>query len=53
MQNDIPALIANIGLWVESGAATMDDERKESIRRVCGVVEQRLVGVSNSMVAKT
>ncbi|CEJ81031.1 hypothetical protein VHEMI01183 [[Torrubiella] hemipterigena] len=48
MQNDIPALIANVGLWVESGAATMDDERKESIRRVCGVLEQQLVGAFQS-----
>ena len=42
INNDIPALLGGIDLWVQSGAGTLDAERREVIRDTLNVLEARL-----------
>ena len=40
--HDIPALLGDIELWVQSGARSVDAERKEAIRETLNTMESRL-----------
>ncbi|KAH7129906.1 hypothetical protein B0J13DRAFT_627047 [Dactylonectria estremocensis] len=42
MRDEIPALFAQVELWVQSGAGTADAERKEVVRRTLDELESRL-----------
>ncbi|KAH7161710.1 hypothetical protein EDB81DRAFT_683686 [Dactylonectria macrodidyma] len=42
MRDEIPALFAQIELWVQSGAGSADAERKEVVRRTLNELEGRL-----------
>ncbi|KAE9378390.1 hypothetical protein N431DRAFT_400024 [Stipitochalara longipes BDJ] len=42
INDDIPALLGDIQLWVQSGAGTLDAERRMEIREVLNVLETRL-----------
>ncbi|KAK3381146.1 hypothetical protein B0H63DRAFT_474992 [Podospora didyma] len=42
VQNNIPALLSDIGLWVQSGAGSRNAEEKNAIRDVLNVLETRL-----------
>lgn len=46
MRDEIPVLVAKVELWVQSGAGTLDAERKQNIVRVCNEIEDRLSAVS-------
>jgi hypothetical protein len=46
MKNDIPALISDTQLWVQSGSGSMSAERKTKIRNVLNVLEGDLKRVS-------
>jgi hypothetical protein len=45
----IPALLGDIELWVQSGAGTVDAERKEEIRETVNVLEARLQRVRDEL----
>jgi hypothetical protein len=45
---DIPALLGDIKLWVESGARTVNAEQKEKIRQTLNIVEARLKRVGKA-----
>lgn len=49
IQNDIPALLEDVGLWVESGAGTMDAERKRIVRQALDAMEDRLRRVTSTI----
>ncbi|KAK2739133.1 hypothetical protein CKAH01_18700 [Colletotrichum kahawae] len=40
--NDIPALIGDAGLWVESGAGSADAEQKSAVRKTLDKIERQL-----------
>jgi hypothetical protein len=42
MQDDIPALLGDIELWVQSGSGSMSAERKQNIRETLDALESRL-----------
>jgi len=42
IQDDIPALLKDIELWVQSGAGTINAEQKEKAREALNTVEARL-----------
>lgn len=42
MRDDIPALLAQISLWVQSGARTASQERREALCRVLENTEKQL-----------
>ncbi len=42
IKNDIPALLGDIELWIQSGAGTVDAERKAEIRETVNVLEAQL-----------
>jgi hypothetical protein len=46
MENDIPALLSDALLWVQSGSGSMTAERKAKIRGAIDLVESRLKRVS-------
>lgn len=46
MRHDIPALVAKVELWVQSGAGTLNAESKQNIARVCNTLEESLHSVS-------
>ncbi len=39
---DIPALLGDIALWIESGAGSADAEQKRTIRETLNELERRL-----------
>jgi len=45
MNDDIPAFLGDVELWVQSGAGTVDAERRGEIRETLNVLEARLQGV--------
>jgi hypothetical protein len=49
IQNDIPALLGDIKLWVESGAGTVNAEQKEKVRETLNTVEARLKRVRTGL----
>lgn len=42
MNDDIPALLAQVELWVQSGASNATVERRAAIRESLGELERRL-----------
>jgi len=42
MRDDIPALLADVELWVQSGAGSISAERQEAIQVALGALEARL-----------
>ena len=48
IQADIPALLGDIKLWVESGAGTVNAEQKEKVRQTLNIVEARLKRVGKA-----
>ncbi|SPO03125.1 uncharacterized protein DNG_05807 [Cephalotrichum gorgonifer] len=42
LHDDVPALLGEIDLWVQSGAGTMDAERRRAVRRTLDTLENRL-----------
>jgi hypothetical protein len=42
IKNDIPALLGDIDLWIQSGAGTVDAERKAEIRETVNALEAQL-----------
>jgi hypothetical protein len=46
--DDIPALLGDVELWVQSGAGSVDAERKEKIRETLSTVEARLKQVRSN-----
>ncbi|KAK1989740.1 hypothetical protein LX36DRAFT_594126 [Colletotrichum falcatum] len=40
--NDLPALLGDVALWIESGAGTASAEQKRSVRKALDKVEDRL-----------
>lgn len=42
IKNDIPALLGDIELWIQSGAGTIDAERKAEIRETVNALEAQL-----------
>ena len=47
IQDDIPALLEDIELWVQSGAGSVDAEQKAVIRETLSMLEARLNRVRN------
>lgn len=47
--DDIPALLGEIKLWVQSGAGGQDAERKEEIRQTLDLMEVRMKRVRNGL----
>ncbi|KAF6820957.1 Nuclear GTPase SLIP-GC 3 [Colletotrichum sojae] len=47
--SDIPALLDDVALWVESGAGSANSERKRGIRKTLNKVEKRLQMVKKSV----
>jgi len=47
LQGDIPNLLSNVQLWVQSGAGSADAEQKEETRRALDELEARLRRVSD------
>ena len=47
INDNIPALLGDIELWVQSGAGTLDAERKAEIRETLNVLEARSKRVRN------
>lgn len=45
LTNEIPELLGKIKLWVQSGAGSLDCERKEIARNTCDHVEKLITGV--------
>ncbi|KAK6227425.1 hypothetical protein QIS74_00980 [Colletotrichum tabaci] len=53
--NDIPALVGDVALWVQSGAGSTDAEQKRAVRETLDEVERRLkkdLTGRNSMLSK-
>jgi len=48
INDDIPALLGDVELWVQSGAGTVDAERRAEIRETLNVLEARLKRVRQS-----
>lgn len=46
LRGDIPSLLSNIQLWVQSGAGSAAAEQREDIRRALDALEARLRSVS-------
>ena len=46
MHDDIPALLGEIELWVQSGAGTMTAERRLAIRQLLDTLDERLTNVT-------
>lgn len=42
LENDVPALLSDIELWVQSGSGSTSAEQKEAVRRVLDRVEEQL-----------
>jgi hypothetical protein len=42
IRDDIPAVLGDVELWVQSGAGTANAEQKEKIRETLNAVEARL-----------
>lgn len=49
LRDDIPNLLSNVKLWVQTGAGTADAERKLAVRKALDVFEDRLRGVSRQL----
>jgi hypothetical protein len=47
IQDDIPALLEDVELWVQSGAGSVDAEQKAAIRETLNMLEARLNRVGN------
>jgi flagellin-like hook-associated protein FlgL len=47
IQDDIPALLEDVELWVQSGAGSVDAEQKAAIRETLNNLEARLNRVGN------
>jgi len=47
IHDDIPALLEDIELWVQSGAGSVDAEQKTVIRETLSMLEARLNRVGN------
>lgn len=47
IQDDIPALLEEVELWVQSGAGNVDAEQKAAIRETLSTLEARLNRVGN------
>lgn len=45
MRVSVPAVIGNVGLWLQSGVDTVDAERRLAITRTLDEMERRLVSV--------
>jgi len=50
IEDDIPALLGDVELWVRSGAGTAGAEEKRAIRETLDTIEGRLKGVSMAAV---
>lgn len=50
IRDDIPALLGDVDLWVQSGAGTMDAERKRVVRQTLDALEARLTRVKKSLI---
>lgn len=46
LRDDIPNLLSNLELWVQTGAGTADAEKKREVREALGLFEDRLRKVS-------
>ena len=42
IQDDIPAFLGDVELWVQSGAGSVNAERREAIRETLYILETRL-----------
>jgi hypothetical protein len=47
IQDDIPALLEDVELWVQSGAGSVGAEQKAAIRETLSTLEARLNRVRN------
>lgn len=47
LKKDIPALLSDVELWVQSGAGNMSIERKSQIRETLNTLEKKLKDVIN------
>lgn len=47
--NDIPALVGDVALWVQSGAGSTDAEHKRAVREILDEVERRLKKVNSDL----
>lgn len=47
--NDIPALLGEVALWVESGAGSTNAEQKRAVRETLDKIERRLKKVNDDM----
>lgn len=45
IRNEIPGLLADANLWVQSGAGTLDAERRREVREALDTVDARLCRV--------
>lgn len=50
VRDDIPALLGDVELWVQSGAGTADAEQKRVVRETLNTLESRLQEVSSVVV---
>lgn len=46
IQNEIPALLADVNLWVQSCTGTMDAERRREVRETLDTLDGRLARVT-------
>lgn len=56
LEHNVPALLRDIDLWVQSGAGSASAEQKETVRRVLGKVErtlEKVVGPSSESTSQT
>lgn len=51
VRDDIPALLGEVALWVESGAGGVGVEQKQAVRATLDGLESRLKTVNNSVRA--
>ncbi|GJC81467.1 nuclear GTPase SLIP-GC [Colletotrichum liriopes] len=47
--NDVPALLGDVALWIESGAGSASAEQKQAVRRTLDKVERKLKRVNKDM----
>ena len=48
IRDEIPALLAGVNLWVQSGSETMDAERRREVREALDRLDRRLTEVTSS-----
>lgn len=49
IRNEIPGLLADVNLWVQSGLGTLDAERRREVREALNALDTRLTQVTPSI----